>query len=421
MSRWQIASKTETFGPELLRIGVGGVVPVQWEAEKSGDPGTLTGWASVYSVVDQQDDIVMPGAFKRTMDQWRASKGQRPIPLTLDHQNTAEGVIGSLSDFQDSSYGLKTTFRFSSTQKAQDARANAREGHLNGLSIYGPIFQKALDTMGGKTVRVLKEVGLAFVGLTPMPANTDSLVLTAKAVSDKPWAQFTAADYTPEQWARACLIDTGEGDTSSKARYKLPVKEPDGTVSRAGAHAAASVLGGGRGGVQASSEQKTAAAKKLVAIYRNDLDEDPPESLLRMAGMASSALLTLPDSWVTDMRSALGITIPEARDAAVGVLVKAQYGAVLAPQPEPVEEPDPAGASGASDDCGAAEYALAVIGESGPGESPPGGDPSDSSLDGLLASVDLMDATSITSDLNALEAELRSVSSDHADASEGSR
>jgi hypothetical protein len=141
-----------------------------------------------------------------------------------------------------------------------------------------------------------------------------------------------------------------------------------------------------------------------------------------MAGMASSALLMLPDSWVTDMRSALGITIPEARDAAVGVLVKAQYGAVLAPVPEPAADIETPPAEDVMDDGRtAAEYALAVIGESGPGESPPGGDPSDSSLDGLLASVDLMDATSITSDLNALEAEIRSVSSDHADASEGSR
>lgn len=417
-----IAAKNQLGGPELLRIGIGGVVPVQWEVEKSGDPGTLTGWSSVYGVVDQQDDIVLPGAFKRTMDQWRASKGQRPIPLTLDHQNTAEGVIGSLSDFQDTSYGLKTTFRFSSTQKAQDARANAREGHLNGLSIFGPIFQKAFNTVGGKSVRLLKEVGLAFVGLTPMPANTDSLVLTAKSVSDKPWEQFTEADYTPEQWAAACLIDTGEGLVTAKSRYKLPVREPEGSVNRAGAHAAAGALAGARGGVDASDEQKTAAAKKLVGIYKSDLDEDPPAGLLKAAGMASAAVLTLPDSWVNDMRSALGITVQSARDAAVDLLVKAQYSDVLTPPAatESAVEDEPTRQAKGDGDA-AASYALAVIGESGPGESPPGGDPSASSLDGLLASAALVDATSITSDLNALEAELRSVSSDHAVASEGTR
>lgn len=109
------------------------------------------------------------------------------------------------------------------------------------------------------------------------------------SVSNASWAQFTAADYSIEQWRRACLIDTGTGDPESKSRYKLPVKEPSGNVNRNGAHAAASVLGGGRGGVDAPAEAKRAAARKLVGIYRADLQEDPPDSLLRMAGMATTA------------------------------------------------------------------------------------------------------------------------------------
>ncbi len=104
------------------------------------------------------------------------------------------------------------------------------------------------------------------------------------AVSDKPWGNITQADYTPEQWARACLIDTGEGAPDSKGRYKLPVKEPSGALNRAACHAAASVLAGGRGGVHASAEQKHAAARKLMSIYRNDLHEDPPDSLMSLAG-----------------------------------------------------------------------------------------------------------------------------------------
>jgi len=169
---------------ELFRIGVGGVVPVRWEAQKSDtDPGSLTGWASVYNVIDQQDDVVVPGAFRKTLSDWRASK--RVIGLTLDHQNSADGVIGKLTNAQDSSYGLKTTFAFSSTAKAQEARTKAREGILNGLSFFGPIVNKSLDTMAGKSVQVLKEVGLWFVGLTPLPANADALVLTAKSAQDE--------------------------------------------------------------------------------------------------------------------------------------------------------------------------------------------------------------------------------------------
>lgn len=110
-----------------------------------------------------------------------------------------------------------------------------------------------------------------------------------REVSDKPWGSFSASDYTPQQWRSACLIDTGQGDPDSKDRYKLPVKEPSGAVNRNGVHAAASVLGGGRGGVQAPPDAKKAAARKLAGLYRSQLKEEPPPSLARMAGNNEAA------------------------------------------------------------------------------------------------------------------------------------
>lgn len=107
----------------------------------------------------------------------------------------------------------------------------------------------------------------------------------AEAVSDKAWSDFTAAGYDDSQWKRACLVKVGDDDT--KGSWKLPVREPNGTLNRNGCHAAASVLGGGRGGVDATAEQKRTAARKLVGLYRNQLQEDPPESLLKAAGMSS--------------------------------------------------------------------------------------------------------------------------------------
>lgn len=100
------------------------------------------------------------------------------------------------------------------------------------------------------------------------------------AVSDTPW-QPVEGNYTPQQWARACLIDTGDGPTDSKARYRLPVMEPGGVVNRNGAHAAAARIREVEG---VSTELKAAAARKLVTIYRKDLAEDPPITLLNMAG-----------------------------------------------------------------------------------------------------------------------------------------
>jgi hypothetical protein len=97
-------------------------------------------------------------------------------------------------------------------------------------------------------------------------------------VSERPWSDYTAADYSIEQWHAACLIHQHEGAPTSKGQCKLPVRTPTGTLSRAGVHAAAGALAGARGGVDASAEEKSKAAKALVRLY-GLLDEEAPESI----------------------------------------------------------------------------------------------------------------------------------------------
>lgn len=96
-------------------------------------------------------------------------------------------------------------------------------------------------------------------------------------ISNAPW-DGSASRFTPEQWRASCLIDTGEGDPDSKSRYKLPVKEPGGALSRAGVHAAAGRIHG----TEASPAQKKAAAKKLMGYY-SQLKEDAPPDLKVLA------------------------------------------------------------------------------------------------------------------------------------------
>lgn len=102
---------------------------------------------------------------------------------------------------------------------------------------------------------------------------------TLSHVSEKAWGDYSESDYTLEQWHAACLIHQHEGAPTSKNQCKLPVKTPSGAVNRNGVHSAAAALAGARGGVSASNEQKQAAARALVRLYRQ-LDEDPPASLM---------------------------------------------------------------------------------------------------------------------------------------------
>jgi hypothetical protein len=99
-------------------------------------------------------------------------------------------------------------------------------------------------------------------------------------LSEQPWSNYTAADYSIEQWHSACLIHLHDGPPTSKSQCKLPVKTPGGVVNKNGVHAAAAALAGARGGVHASSEQKASAARALRGYY-NQMNEKPPPSLMK--------------------------------------------------------------------------------------------------------------------------------------------
>lgn len=372
------------------------VVPVLWEppstdAAKGGDTGTLTGWASVYNYPDFDDEVVLPGALRRTIDHWKASKGQRVITLTEDHDNTVGGVIGSLVGAEDSPFGLKTTFKFSSTQKAQDTRTKAREGHLNGLSIYGPIIDSIRVNFAGKMLRGLRELGLFSVGVTALPVNTRALILKAASrVTEASWDP-TKTRYTSDQWARACVADDA-----------LPIREPDGTINRHGLTAALAGL------AELDLAQKSRAAAALVKVYREDLNEEPPAEL---TGVGSSAVA---EDWAVSMRAALAITVPIVQKAAVDALVGMYPGKTPGQSSQGEESTAPVtgsvAKSMATEDServnAAARYAVELV-EPGPGEeSPPGGDPSSTSLADLLASIDVMGQDA---ELDELERQLREI------------
>jgi len=109
-----------------------------------------------------------------------------------------------------------------------------------------------------------------------MKTSTQSI----KHLSEKPWSDYTSADYSVEQWHNACLIHQHDGAPTSKSQCKLPVKTPNGAINRNGVHAAAAALAGARGGVHASSDEKSSAAKSLIRFY-HQMDEEPPPSLMR--------------------------------------------------------------------------------------------------------------------------------------------
>lgn len=109
-------------------------------------------------------------------------------------------------------------------------------------------------------------------------------------ISMRPWSEYSSADYTPEQWHRACLIHQHQGAPTSKNQCKLPVRTPNGAINRNGVRAAAAALAGARGGVDASDAEKASARTALVRLY-SELDEDPPPGLAKHSDMSEDEYL----------------------------------------------------------------------------------------------------------------------------------
>lgn len=100
--------------------------------------------------------------------------------------------------------------------------------------------------------------------------------LLKRAVVKTTW-DGSAARFSDEEYQKSCLIDRG-GEAPPKERCSLPVLEPNGDLNVNALGAAASRLSQ----TQASSEQKSAAARKLMRYY-GQAGMDPPPSVRQMA------------------------------------------------------------------------------------------------------------------------------------------
>ena len=285
---------------------------------KGGDGRTVTAYAAVFDSPTEVRDIdghyleqIHRSAFDQTIRQ-RAGK----INVFYNHGKDLYGQpsdrfavpIGTPREITADTRGLRTVTQYNRTALADEVLEAIKSGSVRGMSFTGGLLRSDPPNgpyyarSGELTLVTRQEIALIEYGPTPIPNYDDAEVVGVRsgqldedvrqrAVSDRPWSSFTQADYSPQQWARACLLDTGQGDVDSKDRYKLPVREPDGAYNRGGIHAAAG--GHGVGAVTGvSPEKKQAAARSLVGLYRSQLKEDPPPSLLELAGMSTSSSRT---------------------------------------------------------------------------------------------------------------------------------
>lgn len=141
---------------------------------RSAPEGSFAGYASVFGERDRGNDIVIPGAFRRSI----VERGALGVKLLWQHDpGEPVGIIDSLVE---DSYGLFIRGRLIlDLGRAREALALMKSRVLDGLSIGYRTVRSDVEADSG--VRVLRDVDLWEVSFVTFPMQDSARVTAFKA------------------------------------------------------------------------------------------------------------------------------------------------------------------------------------------------------------------------------------------------
>lgn len=145
------------------------------------ESGEFEGYGSVFGVEDSYSDVVVKGAFQKSLALW-AEKGRLPAMLW---QHKMSEPIGIYTEMKEDDHGLyvKGRLLIDGDDLAKRAHAHAKAGSLGGLSIGFILKDWEYDSQKG--VYLLKEIDLWEVSLVTMPANDEARISEVKSMLEK--------------------------------------------------------------------------------------------------------------------------------------------------------------------------------------------------------------------------------------------
>lgn len=141
------------------------------------DNGEFEGYGSVFGVKDSYDDVVVPGAFSKSLEAWREKKS---LPAML-WQHRMDEPIGVYTDMKEDDVGLyvKGRLLIDDDPLAKRAHAHMKAGSLTGLSIGYMLKDWEYDRT--KEVFLLKEIDLWEVSPVTFPSNDEARISDVKS------------------------------------------------------------------------------------------------------------------------------------------------------------------------------------------------------------------------------------------------
>lgn len=177
-------------------------VPAEYKVE--GGKRLVTGYASTFDNVDQGSDVVLPGAFTKTLAD--DLPGGR-IKVKRQH----ESLIGRPVHAEQDSKGLLTVSQISRTALGDETLILVEDGVLDRMSIGYRVEEKRSATRDGRKVRELKTLRLSEWSIVEGPMNDAAVITGVKSLYDVAYtldrmtealAHLRSLSYTPPDIAR---------------------------------------------------------------------------------------------------------------------------------------------------------------------------------------------------------------------------
>ncbi|MCA0425293.1 MAG: HK97 family phage prohead protease [Proteobacteria bacterium] len=138
-----------------------------------GPEGAFAGYASLFGIADQANDVVMPGAFRQTL----RTRGPAGIRMLWNHDPAQP--IGVWDEIIEDARGLYVAGRLDlAVGKARELHALMRSGAVDGLSIGFHTTRARRDAATG--LRRLDAIDLWEVSIVTFPMLPQARVSTVK-------------------------------------------------------------------------------------------------------------------------------------------------------------------------------------------------------------------------------------------------
>lgn len=187
---------------------------VQFKAA-GDDGGRIVAYAATFDrEPDSYGDVIAPGAFKNTLEDWKESGNV--IPLLFGHRTDDPSMnIGGVDAIKEDERGLRIEATFDKeSETAQYVRRLVLEKRLSKLSFAYDVLDEGTITLDdGREANELREIKLHEISLVPIPANGHAEVVEAKAADTSDVADDSDDDDNPSPVDDS--VSDGAGDFES--------------------------------------------------------------------------------------------------------------------------------------------------------------------------------------------------------------